>query len=148
MDVEPVWLRGRRHRSKPPVEDSKLRNQGFVNSDLIRFEPVHDILGHVRVHGVRLLGEPVHRGRVGGRVVGSEYLLPDGLEGVARVRVDVVGLVAEVEERGGRVGGGERVGFGPGDPVDLRVEFLHPAQHVVEGAVLHDHHHDGLDWTG
>lgn len=109
MDVEPVRLRGRRHRSKPPVEDSKLRNQGFVNSNFFGFEPVHDILGHVGVHGVRLLGEPVHWGRVGGRVVGSEYLLPDCLEGVARVRVDVVGLVAEVEERGGRVGGGERV---------------------------------------
>ncbi|CAL9006054.1 unnamed protein product, partial [Prunus brigantina] len=62
----------------------------------------------------------------------AEHLLVDGLDGVARVWVDVGRAVAEEELGGVRVGGGN--------------EGLHPPQHVVEGAVLlhqNDHRFDG-----
>ncbi|KAL0435328.1 UNVERIFIED_CONTAM: hypothetical protein Sradi_0240700 [Sesamum radiatum] len=60
-------------------------------------------------------------------VVGSENLLPDGLERVARIRVHEVRLAAKENPRGFRVSGVDEVGFGPINPIDFRVEFLHPA---------------------
>lgn len=102
------------------------------------------------VHGEGLLREAVHGRRIGGGVVGAENLFADGLEGVARVRVDVVGLVFEEKAFGVGVGDGERVGLGAGDAVDGGVEALHPAEHVVKGAVLHYQNDDGFDgaWSG
>lgn len=69
---------------------------------------------------------------------------------MARVRVDVVSLVFEEKAFGVGVGDGERIGLGAGDAVDGGVEALHPAEHVVEGAVLHYHNDDcfyGV-WSG
>ncbi|KAK9274244.1 hypothetical protein L1049_019058 [Liquidambar formosana] len=75
----------------------------------------------------------------------SENLLANGLEGVARVRVDEMRLVLEENDRGGGVGGGDWVRFGAVDAVDLWVHSFHPPQHVVEGAVFHDQNHNCLD---
>uniref|UniRef100_A0A7C9CZT6 Uncharacterized protein n=1 Tax=Opuntia streptacantha TaxID=393608 RepID=A0A7C9CZT6_OPUST len=101
---------------------------------------------HAPIHSVRLLREPAHRCRVGPGIVGPEYLLPYGLEGVARVGIDdVVGGVVEEDLRGSRVRHGDPVGFGAINAIDFRVEAFHPAQHVVEGAVLHDQNDDGFN---
>lgn len=149
VDVEPVRLHAGRHGREPPVKNSKLRSKGFVNGDFLQIEPVHDVPGLVRVHGAGLVGEPVHQGQVSRCVVGSEDLLADLFEVMTGVRVDVyiVRCFLEVVERGVRVGCGERVRFGPVDSVDVGVEFFHPTQHVVEGAVFHYNSY-GLDWTG
>lgn len=100
------------------------------------------------VHGEGLLSEAVHGRGEGGGVVGAENLFADGLEGVARVRVHVLGLVFEEKAFGVGVGDGEGVGLGAGDAVDGGVEALHPAEHVVEGAVLHYQNDDGFDGAG
>ena len=57
-------------------------------------------------------------------------------------------LVLEEELFGFRISGVEEVGFRAIDPIDFRVEFLHPAEHVIEGAILHDENDNSLDGRG
>lgn len=133
-----------------PVEDCEFRNEGFVNGEDVGIEAIHDVLGHGGgvVHGVSLLGKPVHRGWGSRRrVVGvrPEYLLSNGLERVTWVRVDVVRLVLEEDALRVWVSGVESVGLGTIHAVYFRVESLHPPDHVVERPVLHNQHHHGLD---
>lgn len=144
MDVEAVGLGGRRHGGEPPVEDGELRDEGFVDGDHGRVESGHDGLGG---GGGGLFGEAVHGRRVtgGGGVAGSEDLIANGLVGVGRVGVYVLGGVGEEEERGIGVGGGDGVIFRTIDAVDFWVDFFHPSDHVVEGAVFHYQYDDGFD---
>ena len=80
-------------------------------------------------------------------IIITDYLLVNGLEGVAGIGVDVGGPVAEEDAVGvgSGVGGGDGVGLGPVDAVDLRVEGLHPPQHVVKRPVLLDQNDDRFD---
>lgn len=112
-------------------------------------EAIHDTLRHFGgvIHRVGLLGKAVHGSRIGGGVIGAENLLAYGLEGVAGIWVDVVGLAVEEDALGVWVGDGKRIPLGAIDAVDFRVDLLHPAQHVIEGAVLHDEYDDGFDWA-
>ena len=144
VDEEAVGLGGRRNGGEPPVEDGELRDEGFVDGDHGGVEAGHDGLGGGGGGG-GLLGEAVHWWMVGGGVVGTEYLLANGLEGVGWIGVHVVGGVGEEDERGGWVGWRDGVIFRTIDAVDLRVDLFHPTEHMVEGAVLHYQHDDGLD---
>jgi hypothetical protein len=147
VDEQAVGLRGRRHGREPSVADGELRDELAVDGDVGGVEAAHDGVGHgAAADGARLLREAVHAGRVvRGVVVGAEDLLPDLLERVARVRVHVRGAVAEVDAARRRVRRVGRVPLPPRHAVDLRVQPLHPPQHVVEGAVLHHQHHHRLD---
>ena len=98
--------------------------------------------------GGGLFSETAHGRRVTGSVSGAEDLIANGLEGVGRIGVDVLGSVGEEDERGVGVGGGDGVIFRTIDSVDFRVDLFHPAEHVVEGAVLHYQYDDGLDGAG
>lgn len=136
-------------QKKLPIKDSKLRDESFVDGDQVGDEAVHDGVGHGGggvVHREGLLSEAVHRRGVGGdsAVAAAEYLLPNGLERVAGVRVHVVRLVPEEEPPRARVGRRERVRLRAIDAVYLPVEPLHPAQHVVERPVLHHQNHHGF----
>jgi hypothetical protein len=112
-------------------------------------EAIHDTLRHVGgvIHRVGLLGKAVHGSRIGGGVIRTENLFAYGLEGVAGIWVDVVGLVVEEEALGVGVSDGQSIPLGAVDAVDFRVDLLHPAEHVVEGPVLHDEHDDSFDWA-
>ena len=54
-------------------------------------------------------------------------------------------LVLEKELFRFRISGVEDVGFSAIHAVDFRVEFLHPAEHEIEGAILHDENDNSLD---
>jgi hypothetical protein len=148
---QPVGLRGRRVGREPAVAHGELPHQVPVHGHGVGAEAGHDGGGHAGPLLLGLLREAGHGGgdarRGGGRRGGVDEgrpvdLLVDGLHGVARVRVHVLGAVAEADGAGGRVGGVHVVGLGPRHAVDVRVQRLHPPQHVVEGAVLlHQHHH-------
>ena len=72
-------------------------------------------------------------------------MLLNGLEGVARVGVDIVSLVLEEERFRFRISGVEEVGFSAINAIDFRVEFVHPAEHVIKGAILHDKNDNDFD---
>lgn len=93
------------------------------------------------------MSEAVHGSWICGGVFGAENLFAYGLEGVAGIWVDVVGLVVEEEALGGGVGDGQLIPLGAVDAVDFRVDFFHPAEHVVERPILHHENDDGFDWA-
>lgn len=133
-----------------PIKDCKLGDESFINGDHVRLKAIHDISRHGGgvVHWKSLLCEPIHGRWVRWGIIRPEYLLPDCLERVSRVRVHVLGLVLEEEPLRVRVGYWDPVWLRPINSIDFWVEAFHPTKHVVEGTVLHDEDDDGFDGTG
>lgn len=139
---EPVGLRRTGNRREPAVEHREFSDQRGEDRQILGLEALHDGVRQIAGYGEGLLDESQH----GGGGAGTEDLLHDVFEGVAGVRVDELGVVGDADALGFGVLGGVRVALAAGEAVDGRVDgLLHPAEHVVEGAVLEDEDHDGAD---
>lgn len=94
---EAVGLRGAGDGREPAVEDCEFSDEGGVDWEVLRAEAFHDGCGEVLGDGEGLVDEAGHGGDGGG----AEDLVRDSFEGVAGVRVHVLGVVGEADFCGG-----------------------------------------------